>query len=525
MLNNPHNSSLFFRSGSGNIVAGRDTSSPCQWTCSQRHDGEIEVRCHLALGALAELRAAAQAAADVPLGWSLEEHGLSFEGQTPDGGSLRLDTVDYVFAPDENELVFHVAQAVWEGNAAVPPSHQIFRLVNHAISSVPATSVTLPSGLVVEGSIVPLQLTTGPAWLRPLNNQDDLIKELIETGGVSVTTEFILPIPRREEESDACDMAHRLCCVLTLLSGNRVNWLSYSVIATDGSTLGMGAQNAVTRSYQKTDLINTLSNSSVWLHVTGSRCAPIINRMMARFESQQDKWNLTAIINSFHEAVSSGHFLEQQGQLLANCMEMLRQRFLHHGGNEFVLPVANFETKQKALLRGVKELLEKHFPAEEGWTLEQRKAHSAKLSQMSMHIKGANRYGFKHALEEMARELGLFSQSVCEAQEEKPDTRGFIAPLRLDSTTEELRAAALPQAATALIASLKAFVAIRDQLTHQGRFLVPVVDESAGWTSQKVNEERSKQERFMERFVAAYLTTILGWHQPLPTPPHLHQDQ
>jgi hypothetical protein len=491
--------------------------------CAQGSNGEIEVRCHLAPSALAELRAAARSSDDEGTEWSFEEHGLRFEGQTSDGRTLRLDTVDCILAPSESVLVFHVAQAIWEGNASSPVSHLVFQLVNHEILAVPSTSATLPSGFTVAGTIVPLQLPSGPAWLRAVDNQYDLIKELEGTGGVAVTTELFLPISRREEESDALETAHRMCCVLTLLSGNRVNWISYSVIAADGSILATGAQHAVTRSYQKTDLLNTLSDRTVQLNLSGMGYVPIINRMMARYELQQEKWNLTAIINSFHEAVSSGHFLEQQGQLLANCIEMLRQSFLHHGGNEFVLPVAEFETEQKALVKSVKRLLEQHFLDKDGWTPEQRKEHGAKLSQISTHIKGANRYGFKHALEEMARELGLFSQSVCESVDEKPDARGFMAPLRLDPTSEELKAAALPQGTNDLTASLKSFVDIRDQLTHQGLFLVPPVDKSVGWSSQQVNKERRRQERFMERFVAAYLTTILGWHQPLPIPPPLYR--
>ena len=514
-------SSEFNFSGAGRILAGPNASAPCQWTCSQRFSGEIEVRCVLSSGVLAQLRTAAQEAGDAPSEWDLEEHSLRFEGQTGDGKILRLDEVDFVVAPVETELVFHVARADLRSATPQPPSHLVFRLVNHEMQFVPSTEATLPSGLTVQGELVPLQLSSGPAWLRALDHQYDLVKELEEKGGVAVTTELVLPISQGEEEGAALEVAHRLCCVLTLLSGNRVNWVSSSLIASDGSSVAMGAQNAVTRSYQKTDLLNTMSDRRVQLNLSGEDYAPIISRMMARFESQQERWNLTAIVNSFHEAISSGHFLEQQGQLLANCMEMLRESFLQHGGNEFVLPVTVFEAKQKALLKGVKKLLEEHFPDEAGWSPEQRKEHGAKLSQMATHIKGANRYGFKHALQEMARELSLFPQSVSESSK-PPDARGFIAPLRLDPDADEQKAAALPQAATDLAISIKAFVTIRDYLTHQGRFLVPLVDEGAEWSERVVNRERMKQERFMERFVAAHLTTILGWHQPLPTPPVLH---
>lgn len=65
----------------------------------------------LAAGDLAKLRVAAQAI-DGSSEWSFEERGLDFEGQTADGGSLRLNTVDFVLFPVENELVFHVAEAM-----------------------------------------------------------------------------------------------------------------------------------------------------------------------------------------------------------------------------------------------------------------------------------------------------------------------------------------------------------------------------------------------------------------------------
>lgn len=354
---------------------------------------------------------------------------------------------------------------------------------------------------------------------RAVSDHSNIVKKLEADGGVAVTTELILPISSRDDEDAALQTAHQMCEVLTLLSGNRINWINYSAIASDGSILSMVAQNAVTRSYQTTDLLSTLSDRDVKSQMRGTSYAPIINRMMERFESKRHKWNLTEIINSFHEAISSDHFLEQQGRLLANCMEMLRQNFLQHTGDEFFLPADEFAAKQKAVLRDVKKLLKEDFPEQADWTPEQRKAHGAKLSLMSTHAKGFNRYGFKHVLEQMAEELSLFSQSVHESLRAAPDPRGFLMPLHLDPTAGEVMAATSQWAAEDLVDSIATFVALRDQLTHQGRFLVP--PEKAEWTEQMSSQYRWKQERFMERFVAAYLSTILGWHQPLPTPPSL----
>ena len=509
-------------SGLGRITASAEFSASCEWNCSQLFNGNIEVRCKLTKGELAKLRAAA-IVADKALELSSEERNLTFEGQTADGGTLRLDSVDFVLSPTESELVFHVAEALWSRNTGNVPSHLVFHLVNHEISAVPSTSVVLPSGFVAEGTLISLQLLNGLAYLRAVDNQDDIIDSLEESGGVAVTTDFFLPICRQEDLDASLKIAHHLCCVLTLLSGNRINWISYSMVAADGSIIVAGAQNTVTRSYQKTDLVNTLSDRKVQLRISGTTSALIISRMMERFQYQEEKWNLVAIINSFHEAISSGHFFEQQGQLLANCVEMLRQSYLQNGGNEFVLPTIEFEGKQKALIKGVKKLLNEQFPEAEGWTKEQRDEHRAKLSQMATHIKGANRYGFKHALIEIADELKMFSQEVCESLQEKPDPRGFLAPLRLDPADAENEASKADVMSGALTCSIRAFVDIRDCLTHQGRFLVPPVDEDSEWTSRRINEERYKQERFMERFVAAFLTTILGWHQPLPTPPILYK--
>jgi hypothetical protein len=121
----------------------------------------------------------------------------------------------------------------------------------------------------------------------------------------------------------------------------------------------------------------------------------------------------------------------------------------------------------------------------------------------------------------MACELNLFAQSVVEELQEKPDARGFLARLLVDATDKELTKANEAHSKKALNESISAFVTIRDHLTHQGRFCVHEVDEEAGWPGRRVNRERMRQERFMARFVAAFLASILGWQQPLPTPPIL----
>jgi polyhydroxyalkanoate synthesis regulator protein len=515
----------FDSAGIGTIRAGQDTFRSCDWKCTQKHDGTIKVHCRLKPGALNELRTAALETTPSPPVWGIEEHGFSFEGQTNDGRILRLQNVEYMVADaDDMELVFYVSEIICERLDPTPLSHIAFRMVNYKILAVPKSQITLPNGISLEGTFVPLHLPYGIGWLRAIEGHSNIIKELAMNGGVQVTTEFILPIVNKDAQRSAIKTAQQLCCVLTLLSGNRVNWISYAAICQDGSISDTGAQNAVTRSYQRTDLFNLLSTREVQLNLTGTSYAPIINRMMERMESAQDNWNITAIINSFHEAISSEHFLEQQGQLLANCMEMLRQSFLQNSANEFVLSNDTFEAKKKDLIKAVKIALKEQFPPEAHWTEEECKSHATKISLMSTHIQGANRYGFKHSLKEMANRLSLFSQSAYEAQEEKPDSRGYMTPLRLDPTRKEMEEASLSQHEKTFDAALKAFVTIRDHLTHQGKFLVPKVDNEAEWTTKKVNEERVRQQRFMERVVAAYITAILGWNQPLATPPILYPE-
>jgi hypothetical protein len=197
-------------------------------------------------------------------------------------------------------------------------------------------------------------------------------------------------------------------------------------------------------------------------------------------------------------------------------MEMLRNSYLKHGGREFVLPPKQFETKQKDLVKDIKALLKEHFPADESWTDEERKKHREKLSNMATHIKGANRYGFKHSLIEMASELNLFAQQVYENLAEKQDARGFLVPTHLDPTEQEETKAKDNDMLTAKLDSIRTFVQIRDHITHQGLFMVPDVNEAEGWDQSRINEERHRQLRFLERFVGAFLATILGWHQPLP---------
>jgi hypothetical protein len=513
-------------SQSGRILAPDGSKACCEYSFHQRSNGNIQVQCELTTQDLANLRLKAREVQSDPEDededwWDGELKHLTFEGLTPAALPLRLTNVDFVAAPDEKHLHFHVAQAAADNASGAVPSHLVFRLVNHEMPIIQASTQTLPSGFTINGDLLSLEFPSGPAYLRGVENDDELVKQLESGGGVAVTTELVLPLLQFDDFDAALEVAHRCCCVLTLLSGNRVNWLNYNVFDANGGVLRSGLQNAVTRDYQDSDLLNALSDSRVKARWGADLYKAVINRMMSRFEEQERKWNLVMVINSWHEAISSEHFLEQQGQLLANCMEMLRHSYLKRGGQEFILSPDEFTEQQKALMQDFKALLKERFPSREDWTEEKKKEHRANLSLMSTHIKGANRYGFKHSIQEMACELNLFAQSVVEELQEKPDARGFLARLLVDATDKELTKANEAHSKKALNESISAFVTIRDHLTHQGRFCVHEVDEEAGWPGRRVNRERMRQERFMARFVAAFLASILGWQQPLPTPPIL----
>lgn len=514
-------------SGEGQVTHLNNATVPCQFNMFQRSNGEITVNCDFKSADLDLLLSTARNCGTNSVWFWHDISGLSFEGSFGDGLMLHLTESYRVSHPEENRLRFHVtlAEASRKTLPHVEPSHLSFRIVNHEMPPMPEGSHTLPSNLVVNGAILQIPLSESYFLLRGIDGNHEILKELEENKSVAVTTEIVIPATDNYQLENVKKKVGNICSILTLMSGNRVNWLSYEVTDIEGNIIKIGFQDAVTRAFQHGNLLNSLSDSRVFHRWGNDLYRQILERMVSNFETQNLKWNLFAIINSWNESINSDHFPEQQGQLLTNCMEMLRYSYLKHGGQEFVLPCDLFDKKetQKLLIKDVKTLFAKHFPINENWPDEQRKEHRAKLSNMTTHIKGANRHGFKHSLIAMSEELNIFSQQVYE-NPSNLDTRGFILPTSLEPTEAQKQKADDSSMQAAKIDSINAFVKIRDQLTHQGLFLVHEIDERKGWNEKRVNEARIRQLRFVERFVGIFIASILGWHQPLPSVPLAPED-
>ncbi|HEX8549941.1 MAG TPA: hypothetical protein VF681_00160 [Abditibacteriaceae bacterium] len=354
-----------------------------------------------------------------------------------------------------------------------------------------------------ENDVIALRLGDSECWLRPVKGASDIIKKLEASKGIDVTATFMLPLNSLDEWNAIENCVDNLCTVLTLLSGNRVTWISARAIDSWGYAIRERWRNSVTNPYTTHDVLNTLTNDRIHHRAFTSSYVPIIEQMWSRFDEAEAKWNIRAAINTWHETVVSDHFLEQQGLLVAACMEMLRTRYLKNGGRDTILGGELFDKSKNKVGRELKKILKACFPAGEDWTEEETHAHKKNLFLMYSHVKSLNYFPFAESLKQMAQKLNMAAFDR-EGPADTIERRWSQVPLNQSDMSPD-----------AIECSIKCFVHIRDHLTHQGAYIL-TADDRADEDRESSGAERVRQLQFLQCFTSAFLCSVLGWSQPLP---------
>jgi hypothetical protein len=497
--------------GQGHLHASNGGEVGCRFVLQQAEDGDITLRC--LLDSVQSHQWQHRPRPDSALDWHRDHELLTFDLHTE--GHERLENFRFHasggIAGQTKEL--DVAQVDLRATDSPDPHHQerplshaSFFIVNYAMMGA-ESEATLPSGYRLRGALVALQHVGRQCWLQPVDGHRAIIDTLKESKGIAVTAKIIVPLTSLDEWAEVEAQVDNLCAVLTLLSGNRVSWVSAEAVDTWGYKHFMRLRHAVTNPYTQHDMLNTLANQRTHVWAFTSQYVPIIERMLGHFEDAETNWNIRAAINTWHETVVSDHFPEQRAQLIAGCMEMMRARYLQHGGRATILEPDLFKAQRNAVSKELKKLLKEKFPADDAWSDEQKNAHNRDLSLMYGHVQNLNYYPFNHSLQEMGRALGMMAFAPGEASAQIANR---LKMLPLDA------AHAAPRLAED---SVKTFVTLRDNLTHYGVFFGAGMSDD-GSLSGSV-DERWERFCFMQRFVAAFLCSALSWTQPFPAPPML----
>lgn len=489
--------------GTGFLRASNGGEVGCRFVLEQVPTGSIELRCLLDTVQSDVWRQRPPAKH-----WYSEHENLTFDLETGDG--CHLENLQFHVGSggitnnghrQSHEFSLSQVDLRQTGQRATerPVAFAEFSLVNFEVDHGNA-SVRFAKMWRWEDGVVVLRLGDRECWLRAAQNAGEVIKQLEATKGTAVTAIIRLPLHSLEEWDDIERRVDHLCTVLTLISGNRVTWISARAMDSWGYDLWARWRDSITNPYTTKDMLNTLSTERVVIRAFTTSYLPIIERMMLHFDEAEQNWNIRAAVNTWHETVISDHFVEQRGLLIAACMEMLRTRFLMQGGRQTILDPKLFDTQKNAISRDLKKSLKDKFPPQEGWSDEQRQLHNQELSLMYGHVKNLNYFPFRQSLEQMAQQLGMMSLA--------PDDETNSISHRFSMQPSDL-ARADPQQSKD---SIKCFVRIRDHLTHQGGF-VTATDE----ITELSGNETMTQLQFIQRFAAAFLCSALGWTQPMPT--------
>jgi hypothetical protein len=491
--------------GTGFLQAANGSEVGCRFVLEQTPAGGISLRC-----LLDTVQSDSWRKRPIPQQWYDEHKNLVFDLETESG--YRLENLRFYGSGGittngerqsyEFDLSHLELRCVRSMRVERPLAFIEFSVVNFQVDGGNA-GVRFSNVWYRQDNVVVLHLGDRECWLHPVENSADIVKELKANKGVDVTATFTLPFHSLKEWNAVEARVDKLCTVLTLLSGNRVTWISARALDSWGYTLSERWRNSVTNPYTTNDILNTLANDRVGHRALTISYVCIIERMMSRFDEAEQKWNIRAAINTWHETVISDHFFEQRGLLIGACMEMLRTSYLKHQGRQTILDSALFDEKWEDIRFAVEALLCERFPSDPNSSRKSKDSHRRKLHLMSSHVRGLNYPTFADSLQKMARELEVKS-FTSDGPEDTIEERWKSQPLRdIDTNPEHLRP------------SIRCFVRIRDFLTHQGAFFLTAKDQVDDQSEFSENE-RQRQLEFLQRFTASFLCSALGWQQPLP---------
>jgi hypothetical protein len=417
----------------------------------------------------------------------LTDDGVAFEGNTEDDFSVQLSGTMVVDSnirsttgqPVEIGFVLIASQAYFK---RIKEIHQTsflqvrFSLVNLELPPTPPIVYSDPDGNTHTNSVIKIVEEGTPFYLEANPGSSAVLKELQYTKGIAVTATAFTFCTNREELSSINSVLSALNIVLTFMQGTYINRLGCDVVTAHGVVAESYWNDAVTRPYSSSTLVNRLLASTMKLRLGSQLWAQCVQKMFTEYRAKNDSWNLSELISAYIDATSEGDYLELRGLKICGCIEILRARFLALKNQTYLISSAEFEAVFPELRTKVTEVLRELLPD----------ASQDTLQAMSGHFRGLNYSPFRRALRQYCKEM----------------TYQVTRP-----TNKETR--------LATDAALSAFISTRNALVHYGRFAVP--DEPNGdWAEERIRSARCRQYQFVERLAAGMLASLMGWMQIKP---------
>lgn len=151
--------------------------------------------------------------------------------------------------------------------------------------------------------------------IRPVKDSRELCNEAQATRGVAVTAHALISAAAEDRERVE-EVLGRLCLLLTLAQGHRVEWIYCEDLDDKGSLLSVRGRDAVTKPWGGLHL------------VSDEATCRFVETAYPHFASASEPWGLEKAILSYNDAKLEGDYLEFRALKMAVVLEYLKGRYL-----------------------------------------------------------------------------------------------------------------------------------------------------------------------------------------------------
>lgn len=353
-------------SGSGKLCFGDNRELNCNFKVAQLSDGRLYASCE-----------------NLTSDFSLDVLGKvgSLSGSTDDGKHV-----------DHQQLLAVSSQV---SSSPTGASEEILllgkelTLTGDAFSQGPVTFKFFVTNLTI-GSLsqeLSQTLDSFAVTVRKVPSYDEIVRGL-KAIQVDVTCEVLVRADSIEQRDTILQLLRRLCLLLTLARGCRVEWIGYEVMMIGGQVFESFHKNAITKPYGTLTLIGLLPAQDTQDFISTTYPA------LARCEQE---WELGKAINAYTDAKLEVDSLEFRALKMVIVMEHLKGKYLTQQNRVYLINPAKYQRHEESIIRLVEWMLRTLFP----------KVETEKIELMARHAHGLNWYPFGRALADLCKSIRL----------------------------------------------------------------------------------------------------------------------
>ena len=361
-------------SGTGTITIDAAQAS-CDFSCAQRSDGWILLRCRLR-----------RLSADLAslLGGAVFDKKLRLSGKTPTGEEFQTGEGPVVKTSVRGRGATLEA-SVPHAEIGGPPSRGTatlrFGLAN--LDFIGNEVVRTRSG----AGLTRLAIRLPDASLA-IDEKDDyraVVARIRAERGTDITSELTVKCSARDVDRTTA-LVDTVCRLLSLARGSLISWFYRDVVA-NRRVVHSRLRHSVVGSYSGMHAINPWDTTST---------NGFVEQAYAEFTRLESAYSLREVVHAYCSARGEG-FLELKGLQAATLLDFLCGRLAAEKGRTYILDEGAFKAATPDIRRKLKQVLYEAIPS----------ARRGDLSEAAGNVPALNRRSFRRLLSELAQQFSV----------------------------------------------------------------------------------------------------------------------